>query len=46
MSESLLDGSFDDVGVIILEGVIMLVDMLVVARMVVRCSPVKRYMQS
>ena len=42
MLESLLcDELFDDVGVIMLEGVIMLVDMLVVVyTVVVGCSPV------
>ena len=41
MSDSLRDGLVDDVGVIILEGVIMLVDMLVVVyTVVVSCSPV------
>ena len=43
----LSDGLFDDVGVIMLEGVIMLVDMLVVVyTVVVGCSPIKKFMQS
>ena len=42
MLKSLLsNGLFDDVGVIMLEGVILLVDMLVVVYTVDGCSPVK-----